>query len=66
MVSEERHYTFESGDCIITGMQHHHDIPRVMESLDAVYFETTLHGKKRHGHLWDHTHGPARPAASRT
>jgi hypothetical protein len=42
-------------------MGHHHDFPQVREPVWAVYFETTLRGAKRRGHLWEHTHGPARP-----
>ena len=31
----------------------------------AVYFETTMEGEKRRGHLWDHIHGKAQPRAER-
>jgi mannose-6-phosphate isomerase-like protein (cupin superfamily) len=64
-VSEGQHYTVSPGDCIATGMGHHHDFPQVFEPVEAVYFETTLEGKKRRGHLWEHTHGPAHPQANR-
>lgn len=64
-VSEGRHYEVGPGDCIATGMGRHHDFPRVGEPVRAVYFETTLHGAKRRGHLWEHTHGPAQPRAER-
>lgn len=64
-VSEGAHYAFGPGDCIATGMGHHHDVPLVGERVQAVYFETTLEGAKRRGHLWEHTHGPARPRADR-
>jgi mannose-6-phosphate isomerase-like protein (cupin superfamily) len=47
------------------GMGHHHDMPSVNSPVQAVYFETTLAGDKRTGHLWNHTHGPARPMAER-
>jgi len=43
----------------------HHDFPRVDRSVKAVYFETTMQGKKRRGHLWEHTHGPAQPVLER-
>ena len=33
--------------------------------VKAVFFETTLYGRKRTGHLWNHTHGPAEPHAER-
>jgi mannose-6-phosphate isomerase-like protein (cupin superfamily) len=61
-VSEGRLYHVGPGDCIATRMGHHHDFPRVDERVSAVYFETTLRGRARRGHLWEHTHGPAVPA----
>jgi mannose-6-phosphate isomerase-like protein (cupin superfamily) len=64
-VSEGQSYEVGPGDCVATGMGHHHDLPRVLEPIEAVYFETTLEGQKRHGHLWSHTHGPAEPRAER-
>lgn len=64
-VSEGRHYAVGPGDCIATGMGHHHDFPQVSEPVEAVYFETTLAGEKRRGHLWEHTHGPAQPHPNR-
>jgi mannose-6-phosphate isomerase-like protein (cupin superfamily) len=53
------------GDCIATGMGHHHDFPRASEPVSAVFFETTLQGAKRKGHLWNHTHGPTMPQPER-
>jgi mannose-6-phosphate isomerase-like protein (cupin superfamily) len=64
-VSEGRQYEAGAGDCVATGMGHHHDFPRVEEPVRAVYFETTLQGAKRRGHLWEHTHGPAHPMTDR-
>ena len=64
-VSEGRLYEVGPGDCIATGMGHHHDFPEVFEPVRAVYFETTMCGQKRRGHLWDHTHGVAKPKADR-
>lgn len=55
-VSEEKIYRIEPGICIATKMGDHHDIPVVNKSLGGIYFETTLRGKKRTGHLWNHTH----------
>jgi mannose-6-phosphate isomerase-like protein (cupin superfamily) len=60
-VTEGRTYEVGVGDCVATGMGHHHDFPRVSRPVRAVYFETTLEGAKRRGHLWEHTHGPAEP-----
>lgn len=64
-VSEGKRYVVGPGDCVATGMGHHHDFPEVFEPVKAVFFETTLQGQKRLGHLWEHTHGPARPDPSR-
>ena len=63
--SEDHRYEVKPGDCIATGMGHHHDIPQVHEPIEAVYFETTMRGRKRRGHLWDHTHGQAQPDPQR-
>lgn len=57
--SEGTLYEVGPGDCVATGMGHHHDLPLVREPVRAVFFETTLEGQKRRGHLWNHTHGPA-------
>ena len=65
-VSEGQHYPVGPGDCVATGMGHHHDFPAVSEPVRAVFFETTLEGQKRRGHLWEHTHGPAEPRRERT
>jgi mannose-6-phosphate isomerase-like protein (cupin superfamily) len=53
------------GDCVSIGMGQHHDMPIVHEPVKAVYFETTLEDRKRVGHLWNHTHGPAEPKPER-
>ena len=64
-VSEGKHYEVGPGDCVATGMGHHHDLPIVHEPVRAVYFETTMTGSKRRGHLWEHTHGKAEPCPER-
>jgi len=64
-VSEGKPYEIGPGDCLATGMGHHHDMAKIIEPIKGVYFETTLEGKKRLGHLWNHTHGPAEPKADR-
>lgn len=56
-ISEGIQYEFEEGDCILTMMGDHHDLPFVKEEIKGIYFETSLRGKKRLGHLWNHTHG---------
>ncbi|MCO5090610.1 cupin domain-containing protein [Bosea sp. (in: a-proteobacteria)] len=53
------------GDCVALGMGHHHDMASVSEPVKAVFFETSLEGRKRVGHLWNHTHGPAQPQPER-
>ncbi|MFC4776324.1 cupin domain-containing protein [Paenibacillus sp. GCM10023252] len=64
-VSEGKHYEVNAGDCIATGRGYHHDFPIVYEPVKAVYFETTMEGLKRQGHLWEHTHGLAEPVEGR-
>jgi mannose-6-phosphate isomerase-like protein (cupin superfamily) len=61
-VSEGRHSEIGPGDCVATRMGDHHDLPLAPEPVRGVYFETTLKGQRRLGHLWEHTHGPAIPA----
>jgi mannose-6-phosphate isomerase-like protein (cupin superfamily) len=66
-VSENKQYKVTAGDCVATGKGHHHDFPVVLsdEPVKAVFFETTMEGLKRRGHLWNHTHGPAEPDMTR-
>jgi len=64
-VSEGESYEVEAGDCVATGMGHHHDFPRVESPVRAVYFETTMQGQRRRAHLWEHTHGQAEPQRER-
>lgn len=63
--TEDRLYEVGPGDCVATRMGHHHDFPLVDEPVLAVFFETSLRGQKRLGHLWEHTHGPAQPQEQR-
>lgn len=53
------------GDCVSIGMGYHHDMPLAPEAVKAVFFETTLEREKRIGHLWNHTHGVAKPHPER-
>lgn len=64
-VSEGKQYAVGPGDCVATGMGHHHDFPLVREPVRGVFFETTLEGQRRRGHLWNHTHGDAVPQTDR-
>lgn len=54
--SENKQYNVGLGDCLLTKAGEHHDIVDIKEELTGFYFETTLIGKKRKGHLWNHTH----------
>ncbi len=49
------------GECLLIPMGAMHDMPDAPEPVRAIYFEASLRGRKRIGHLWQHTHGPARP-----
>jgi mannose-6-phosphate isomerase-like protein (cupin superfamily) len=62
--SEDVSYDVGPGDCVATRMGHHHDFPLVEDPVLAVFFETTMRGQMRRGHLWEHTHGPAVPATA--
>ncbi len=53
------------GECLCIGMGRHHDMAAAPEPVRAVYFETAYERGRRMGHLWEHTHGPAVPAAGR-
>jgi mannose-6-phosphate isomerase-like protein (cupin superfamily) len=64
-MSEGREYDVGPGDCVATGMGWHHDFPIVHEPVKAVFFETTIEGQKRAGHLWEQEHGPAEPKRDR-
>lgn len=63
--SEGKLFEVGPGDCIATGRGHHHDFPFVYEDIAAVFFETTMVGQKRIGHLWNHKHGQANPDMQR-
>lgn len=43
----------EAGNCVATKAGDHHDIIDVHETIKGVYFETSLTGQKRSGHLWE-------------
>ncbi|MGE5351512.1 MAG: cupin domain-containing protein [Acidobacteriota bacterium] len=49
--SEGKPYEIARGDCVATKRGEHHDIAVINETLHGVYFETTLKGPKRKGHL---------------
>ena len=59
VVVDGDHIEMRPGDCLPIPMGAMHDMPDAPEPVKAVYFETTLRGQKRTGHLWQHTHGPA-------
>ncbi|HEY3378320.1 MAG TPA: hypothetical protein VGL77_12580 [Armatimonadota bacterium] len=66
-VSEGQCYDVAPGDCIVTGMGWHHDVASIEGEgpLKGVWFEGTLEGQKRVGHLWEPQHGPAEPKPER-
>jgi len=59
VVVSGQHLRMTPGDCLPIPMGAMHDMPDAPVPVKAVYFETTLRGRKRTGHLWQHTHGPA-------
>jgi mannose-6-phosphate isomerase-like protein (cupin superfamily) len=59
-VVDGEHLAVAPGDCLLIPMGAMHDMPDAPEPVKAVYFESSLRGAKRIGHLWQHTHGPAR------
>jgi mannose-6-phosphate isomerase-like protein (cupin superfamily) len=63
-VTEGVVYAVGAGDCVATRTGDHHDFPYVHETVRGIYLETTLRGQKRRGHLWEHTRGTARVAAT--
>ena len=65
VVVDDHHEAMGPGDCLCIGMGHPHDFPMVETEVKAVFFETTLQGRKRTGHLWNHTHGAAQPQPER-
>jgi mannose-6-phosphate isomerase-like protein (cupin superfamily) len=65
VVVDETSWQVGPGDCLAIGMGHPHDFPVIESEVKAVFFETTLEGKKRTGHLWNHTHGIAQPRLER-
>lgn len=59
VVVDGQHLRMQPGDCLPIPMGAMHDMSDAPRPVKAVYFETTLRGLKRTGHLWQHTHGPA-------
>jgi len=67
VASEGKIYEVDPGDCLVTGRGWHHDILSVMGETPAraVWFEGTLEGQQRTGHLWEPRDGKAMPCAER-
>ncbi len=65
VVTEGRRYAVSPGDCVATGMGHHHDFTEVEQPVLAARIETTLGGRKRRGHLWTHRDGKAEARVER-
>lgn len=66
-VSEGEFYDVAPGDCVVTGMGWHHDVACLLgdEGARAIWFEGTLEGRMRLGHLWEPVHGEAEPCMDR-
>lgn len=58
-------YEVEEGDCVATGAGNHHDFPIVHSFVKALAIEMAPEPGKRHGHLWEQTHGKAVPDPSK-
>lgn len=56
IATEGKIFEIESGNCVATKAGKHHDFIDIYETVHGVYFETSLKGLKREGHLWNHTH----------
>lgn len=54
--TEGKLFEIESGNCVVTQAGIHHDFIDIYKTVHGVYFETSLKGLKREGHLWNHTH----------
>ena len=67
VASEGRLYDVGPGDCVATGMGWHHDVLQVKGDVPmrGIWFEGTLAGARRMGHLWEPKHGQAVPEADR-
>jgi mannose-6-phosphate isomerase-like protein (cupin superfamily) len=63
--SEGKPYEVKAGDCLVTGIGHHHHLAIVHDTIQAIAIETQAMGQKREGHLWEHTHGMAVPRMDR-
>lgn len=65
VVTEGAIIEVEAGDCVATGMGHHHDFPICSQPVQAVFLAGDPEGGKRKGHLWEHVHGKAVPKRGR-
>lgn len=59
VVVDGERFEVGAGDCVLTRRGHHHDIIAMPTPIRSAFLETSLHGQKRRGHLWNHTHGEA-------
>jgi mannose-6-phosphate isomerase-like protein (cupin superfamily) len=67
VASEGKLYDIAPGQCLATGMGWHHDVVRCKaeNGIRAIWFEGTLEGACRFGHLWEPRHGKAEPKLDR-
>lgn len=63
--SEGKEYRVGPGDCVATGLGHHHDVSKVDPWLRGLWFECRWEREGRKGHLWEHEHGQAVPDPQR-
>lgn len=63
--SEGVEYDLGPGDMVATGMGDEHGMPATGEIVEAVAFETALHGARRRGHLHREEHGQPEPRRAR-
>jgi mannose-6-phosphate isomerase-like protein (cupin superfamily) len=61
VVIDQTHFDAGPGDCVAIGMGHHHDMAHITGSVKFGFFQTIPEGTGRSGHLWEHTHGIAKP-----
>jgi len=54
-------YEVKEGDCLATGVGHHHDFPVAHGIVHALAIELCPKENQRQGHLWEQIHGKAVP-----
>lgn len=67
VATEGKLFEVGPGDAVATGCGWHHDVLRCHseDGIRGIWFEGTLEGRKRVGHLWEPKHGRAVPMVDR-